>query len=108
MRWRGSLQTSTPLSIAVRTKFRWTLGPRRYRGSKMSSNSMCKLGPSARASSCLSVEPTREDSVVSSAFQAAEAGVEAAVEVSRQARWFAENRNALDGSNTFVEQVGLP
>jgi post-segregation antitoxin (ccd killing protein) len=50
----------------------------------------------------------RQDSVVSSASQAAEVGIAAAVELRRQARWLAKNRNALETSNTFVEQVGLP
>ncbi len=45
---------------------------------------------------------------MSSASQAAEVGIAAAVELRRQARWLAKNRNALETSNTFVEQVGLP
>lgn len=40
--------------------------------------------------------------------QAAEVGIAAAVAQRRQARWLAENKEALDSSNAFVEQHGLP
>lgn len=40
--------------------------------------------------------------------QAAEAGIAAAVARRRQERWLAENQAALESSNTFVEQHGLP
>ena len=38
--------------------------------------------------------------------QAAEAGIAAAVAQRRQEQWLAENRDALDSSNMFVEQQG--
>lgn len=74
----------------------------------MSSNSMCELGPSVRASSCQSAEPLRKESLGSSASQTAEDGIAAAAEFRRQTRWLAENWNALDSSNTFVERHGMP
>lgn len=40
--------------------------------------------------------------------QAAEVGIAAAVAQRRQERWLAENRSALESSNAFVEQHGLP
>jgi len=40
--------------------------------------------------------------------QAAEAGIAAAVARRRQERWLAENQAALESSNAFVEQHGLP
>ncbi|MHC0054717.1 type II toxin-antitoxin system CcdA family antitoxin [Actibacterium sp. D379-3] len=40
--------------------------------------------------------------------RAAEDGIRAAVLRSRSERWKADNRAALDSSNTFVEQRGLP
>lgn len=40
--------------------------------------------------------------------QAAEAGIAAAVANLRQARWLAENKAALESSNAFVEEHGLP
>lgn len=69
---------------------------------------MCELGPNARASSCRSVKTVRKESLRDSASLAAEAGITAAVAFQRLARWLAENRNALESSNTFVEQRGLP
>jgi antitoxin CcdA len=35
-------------------------------------------------------------------------GIAAAVARRRQERWLAENQEALDSSNAFVEQHGLP
>lgn len=40
--------------------------------------------------------------------QAAEAGIAAEVARRRQERWLAENREALDSSNAYVEAHGLP
>lgn len=40
--------------------------------------------------------------------QAAEVGIAAAVAKRRQQRWLEENREALESSNEFVEQHGLP
>ena len=40
--------------------------------------------------------------------QAAEAGIAAAVLQRRQERWLADNQPALESSNAFVEQHGLP
>lgn len=40
--------------------------------------------------------------------QAAEVGIAAAVAARRQQRWLEENREALESSNEFVEQHGLP
>ena len=40
--------------------------------------------------------------------QAAEVGIAAAVAGRRQQRWLEENREALESSNEFVEQHGLP
>lgn len=40
--------------------------------------------------------------------QAAETGIASAVALRRQERWLTENRDALDSSNTFVEEHGLP
>ena len=40
--------------------------------------------------------------------QAAEVGIAAAVARRRQERWLAENADALQSSNQFVEQHGLP
>jgi antitoxin CcdA len=40
--------------------------------------------------------------------QAAEVGIAAAVARRRHEQWQAENREALDSSNAFVEQRGLP
>ena len=40
--------------------------------------------------------------------QAAEVGIAAAVARRRQERWLAENQDALQSSNVFVEQHGLP
>jgi antitoxin CcdA len=40
--------------------------------------------------------------------QAAEVGIAAAVAGRRQPRWLDENRDALESSNAFVEQHGLP
>lgn len=40
--------------------------------------------------------------------QAAEAGIAAAVAHRRQERWLAENQDALESSNMFVEEHGLP
>ncbi len=40
--------------------------------------------------------------------QAAELGISAAVMRRRQERWLAENQDALDSSNAFVERHGLP
>jgi antitoxin CcdA len=40
--------------------------------------------------------------------QAAEQGIAAAVARRRQEQWLAENRTALDSSNAFVEQHGVP
>lgn len=39
---------------------------------------------------------------------AAEAGIAAAVSLRRQERWLAENRAALESSNDYVQQHGLP
>ncbi|MFT4102365.1 MAG: type II toxin-antitoxin system CcdA family antitoxin [Burkholderiaceae bacterium] len=39
---------------------------------------------------------------------AAEAGIAAAVAQHRRQRWLAENQDALESSNTFVERHGLP
>jgi antitoxin CcdA len=40
--------------------------------------------------------------------QAAEVGIAAAVARRRQERWLVENAEALQSSNEFVEQHGLP
>lgn len=40
--------------------------------------------------------------------QAAEAGVARAVAEKRAEQWLAENREALDGWNAYVEEHGLP
>ena len=40
--------------------------------------------------------------------QAAEVGIAAEVARRRTERWLAENRDALESSNAFVEQHGLP
>jgi antitoxin CcdA len=40
--------------------------------------------------------------------QAAEAGLARAVAERRAAQWLEENRGALDSSNAYVEQHGLP
>lgn len=40
--------------------------------------------------------------------QAAEVGIAAAVARRRQERWLADNQDALQSSNVFVEQHGLP
>lgn len=40
--------------------------------------------------------------------QAAEAGLARAVAERRAARWLEENRRALDSSNAYAEQHGLP
>lgn len=40
--------------------------------------------------------------------QAAASGIAAAITQHRQARWVAENQDALQSSNAFVEQNGLP
>jgi len=40
--------------------------------------------------------------------QAAEAGIAAEVARRRQALWLAENREALESSNAYVEAHGLP
>lgn len=40
--------------------------------------------------------------------QAAEAGVAQAVARTRNERWLAENRDAIESSNAFVEKHGLP
>lgn len=40
--------------------------------------------------------------------QAAEAGVSQAVARERSERWLAENREAVESSNAFVEKHGLP
>lgn len=40
--------------------------------------------------------------------QAAEAGIAAEVARRRQERWLAENREALESSNSYVEAHGLP
>lgn len=40
--------------------------------------------------------------------QAAEQGIAAAVAQRRRDQWLAENREALDDSNAFVEANGLP
>jgi len=40
-----------------------------------------------------------------SSSQATEVGIAAAVALRRQWRWLAENRNALDSSNTYVWRV---
>ncbi len=40
--------------------------------------------------------------------QAAEAGLALAVAERRAAQWLEENRGALDSSNAYVEQHGLP
>ncbi len=40
--------------------------------------------------------------------QAAEAGLALAVAERRAAQWLEENRRALDSSNAYVEQHGLP
>lgn len=108
MKWNASLRTLTRLSMTVRTNHHRELGGHRRRGSQMSNNSMCESGPNARASSCRSVETGRNEPLRDSASLSAEVDVSAAVAFRRQARWLAENRNALDSSNTFVEQHGLP
>lgn len=40
--------------------------------------------------------------------RAAERGIQEAVAASRTAEWKAENREALESSNRFVEENGLP
>lgn len=40
--------------------------------------------------------------------QAAEAGLTRAVAERREAQWLEENRGALESSNAYVEQHGLP
>lgn len=40
--------------------------------------------------------------------QAAEVGIATAVAQRRQERWLAENQEALQSSNAFVDQHGLP
>ena len=40
--------------------------------------------------------------------QAAEVGIAVAVARRRQERWLAENQGALDSSNAFIAQHGLP
>jgi len=40
--------------------------------------------------------------------RAAEEGIRAAVVQSKSERWRAENRDALESSNDFVERSGLP
>jgi antitoxin CcdA len=40
--------------------------------------------------------------------QAAEQGISAAVKRRRQEQWLAENQGALESSNAFVEQLGVP
>ena len=40
--------------------------------------------------------------------QAAEAGIAAAVSLRRQERWLTENKAALDSSNEYVAEHGLP
>lgn len=74
----------------------------------MSSNSMCELGPNAKASSYQSAETVHNEPLRGSASQASEVGIAATAAFRKQARWLAENLNALDSSNTFVEQHGIP
>lgn len=74
----------------------------------MSSNSMCELGPNARASSSQNVETAGSGSTRGNASQAEQPDIDVAVARRRQAQWLSENRNALDSSNTLVEQHGLP
>jgi antitoxin CcdA len=50
----------------------------------------------------------RNESLEGDVSQAAKVGIAAAVALRRQARWLDENRNALNSSNAFVEQHGLP
>lgn len=40
--------------------------------------------------------------------QAAEFGIEAAVAVQRKERWLAENIEAIESSNSYVERHGVP
>jgi antitoxin CcdA len=40
--------------------------------------------------------------------QACERGLAAEVAAARSARWLAENRDAIESSNTYVEKYGLP
>lgn len=40
--------------------------------------------------------------------QAAEEGLERAIAREKEARWLAENRDALESSNEWVERHGLP
>lgn len=40
--------------------------------------------------------------------KAAEEGIEARVREARQAEWLAENESAIEASNRFVEERGLP
>ena len=40
--------------------------------------------------------------------QASTAGLQQAVSAARAKRWLEENRSALDSSNAFVEEHGLP
>lgn len=69
---------------------------------------MCERGPKARASSFRSVETVSSGSSRGSASLVTELGIDADVTFRLQARWLAENRTALDSSNTFVVQHGLP
>jgi len=60
------------------------------------------------ASSCQNVETVRNGLLGNSASQSVEVGIVAAEQSRQQARWLAENQNALDSSNAYVERHGLP
>jgi antitoxin CcdA len=76
---------------------------------------LAPVGAGARASARKSTNVTLAVSLVAEArelginvSQAAEVGIAAAVVRRRQERWLAENQDALESSNAFVEQHGLP
>lgn len=81
------------------------------RRSSASSSALLDTGAPARRSTNLTlavdlVAEARELGV--NVSQAAEVGIAAAVARRRQERWLAENQDALESSNAFVEQHGLP
>ena len=56
----------------------------------------------------VAMESTMPEELEANVSQATEEGIAAALESRQQERWLAENQDALESSNLFIEQHGLP
>ena len=72
---------------------------------------MCVMNMQSRKPTNLSIDRTLLDEARAldvNLSRAAETGLRAAVKAAKEAQWLADNSDALDSSNAYVAEHGLP